>query len=78
MCNRFNEYMEALHQESKKLHSVGEVCDILNHCVGCIDCNKAYDDWYYSTKNPNFEKYIKEDLWFKGRVQAREVKKNGH
>jgi hypothetical protein len=63
--------MEALHQELKKLHSVGEVCDILNHCVGCPDCNKAYDDWYYSSKNLNYERYMKDDRQFKAKVEER-------
>jgi len=74
-CNRFNEYMKTLEEDPKKRHALKDVVDILNHCVGCKECNDAYDDWYYSPSNPNFEKYMNwGDSRFRKKVEAR---KNG-
>jgi len=74
-CNRFNEFIKNLGQESTKTQSVREVADLLNHCVGCEECNKVYGNWYYSSDNFNFEKYMKEDRQFRKAVEAR---KNGN
>jgi hypothetical protein len=64
--------MVSLKQEPKKLQSTKEVTEMLIHTAMCEDCGKAYDDWYYSPKNSNFEKYMKEDRQFKAKVEGRQ------
>ena len=74
-CNNFREWIENWKKDSKKLHSAKEVTDMIIHAATCPDCGKAYDDWYYSSDNFNFEKYMKEDRQFRKAVEAR---KNGN
>lgn len=71
ICNRFNEWIEDLEKYPKKLHSTKEVVDTLTHCTVCSDCSKAYDDWYYSPKNSNYDRYMANDRQFKQRVEER-------
>jgi hypothetical protein len=63
--------VESWKQDLKKLHSAKEVVDMITHAASCADCGKAYDDWYYSSDNPNWEKYMKEDRQFRKAVEER-------
>lgn len=72
-CSKFKEWLEDLEKDPKKLHSRKEVMDMLVHSAMCKDCGEAYDDYYYSSKNLNYERYMKENSGYKKEVEKRAI-----